>query len=417
VVGVGGKTQLEYPLKATLFETGGSIICPRVSPAGDAVAFIHQPLHGDNSGYVMVVGRDARVMLRTEQWPDIVGLAWSPDGREVWFTASKRGANRALYAVDTAGQVRLIESLPSRLTLTDISADGGVLITRTNYQCGMVCLAPGEPRERDLYWLDGSVGTDLSDDGKHILFVEAREGADRDYGIYLRKTDGSPAVLLGEGFASDLSPDGKWVLSIPVGSPAQIVLLPTGVGEKKALSSDSIHHLHDFESFFNLIGPRWFPDGSRVLFTGVEPDHDMRCYVQDVAGGAARPISPEDSRCVALSPDGTYAAGLDGEGKVWLYPTAGGEPRPAEGLLPGEEPIRWAQDGDSLYVQRKGELPARIYRVSLSTGRRALWKELAPADANGLIYFDPILVTPDGKSYAYSYARGQNDLYLIEGLR
>ena len=417
VTGEGSRTRLEYPLKTRLFETGGSIICPRVSPKGDAVAFIHQPLHGDNSGSLVVVGRDARVLARTEQWPDIIGLAWSPEGDEVWFTASKRGANRAIYAMNMSGDVRLVESLPSRLTLTDISGDGSVLITRTSYQCGMVCMAPGQERERDLYWLDGSVGTSLSSDGKTLLFVEAREGTDRDYGIYLRKTDGSPAVFIGEGFATDLSPDGKWVISIPVGQPAQIVLLPTGVGERKALTQDSIHHLHDFESYFNLIGPRWFPDGNRILFTGEEPGRDMRCYVQDVAGGAARPISAEGTRCVAVSPDGAFAAGLDRDGKVWLYPTTGGEPRAVEGVAPGEVPIQWSQDGGSLYVQRKGEAPAKVYRVELLTGRRALWKELAPPDADGLLYFDPVLVTPDGKFYAYSYARGQNDLYLIGGLR
>ncbi|HEX6906463.1 MAG TPA: hypothetical protein VF154_07655 [Terriglobales bacterium] len=59
---------------------------------------------------------------------------------------------------------------------------------------------------------------------------------------YVRKTDGSPAVLLGEGAAVALSPDGKWVVAQSPGSPAQLRLLPTGVGEARVLTQDTINH-------------------------------------------------------------------------------------------------------------------------------------------------------------------------------
>ncbi|MBV9926802.1 MAG: serine/threonine-protein kinase [Acidobacteria bacterium] len=419
VRGLERKTRLEYPLRNVLFETAGSVICPRVSPRGDAVAFIHQPLYGDNGGAVMIVDRAGQVRNLSQSWPDVIGLAWSPRGDEVWFTASERGANRAIYAADMSGRVRLVERLPSRLTLTDIAPDGRVLFTRTGYECGMMCRAPGSAEERNLYWLDGSIATDLSDDGKTLLFVEAREGASKDYAAYLRGTDGAPAVLLGEGFATDLSPDGKWVLAIPaapVGVPAQIDLLPTGVGERRRLTNDSINHLHDFESYVNLIGARWFPDGRRILFTGEEQGHGPRCYVQSLDGGPARAITPDGVYCVLLSPDGKFAVGVGLDQKGQLYPVDGGPPAAVTGLEPGDVPTQWGVDGNSLYVQRSVGGVNRVYKLDTATGRKVLWREFAPADATGMIYFNPPFVTPDGRSYAYSYARGQNDLYLVAGL-
>jgi Tol biopolymer transport system component len=418
VRGLERKTRLEYPLRNVLFETAGSIICPRVSPSGDAVAFIHQPLYGDNGGTVVVVNRDGQARNLSQSWPDVVGLAWSPSGDEVWFTASERGANRAIYAADMSGSVRLVEGLPSRLTLTDIAPDGRVLFTRTSYQCAMMCRAPGSAEERDLYWFDGSIATDLSDDGKTLLFVEAREGAAKDFAAYRRGTDGSPAVKLGEGFATDISPDGRWVLAIPVGVPAQIDVLPTGVGVPRRLTNDSIHHLHDFESYFNLIGPRWFPDGKRILFTGEEQGQGTRCYVQDAeGGGAARPITPAGTHCVLLSPDGRFAVGVGLDQNVHLYPVDGSTPIAVAGLEPREMPIQWGRDGNSLYVQKKVGVVHRIFKLDMTTGRKVFWKEFAPAHTTGMIYFNPPFITPDGSAYVYSYARGHSDLYMVQGLK
>src|SRR5262249_43096455 len=134
-------------------------------------------------------------------------------------------------------------------------------------------LPPGEMKERNLSWFDWSVPRDLSDDGKTLLFEENGEGAGKTYHPYLRKTDGSPPIRLGEGSARALSPDGKWVIaSVALKSPLQFVLLPTGTGEEKPLTNDDLHHVR----------ASWFSDGKRILFQGSEPGHGMRLYVQDI---------------------------------------------------------------------------------------------------------------------------------------
>jgi eukaryotic-like serine/threonine-protein kinase len=93
---------------------------------------------------------------------------------------------------------------------------------------------------------------------------------------------------------------------------------------------------------------------------------------------------------------------VDGERKFWLYPIDGGQPRALSGIEPGEETIRWSADGKDLFVANYDVIPAKVYRIEVSTGRRQLLYNLAPSDATGLWNVSPIILTPDGKSYVYS---------------
>ena len=54
------------------------------------------------------------------------GLAWSPDGREVWFAAAKVGSARALYAVTLDGRATAAEPRDRRPDAHDISRSGRV---------------------------------------------------------------------------------------------------------------------------------------------------------------------------------------------------------------------------------------------------------------------------------------------------
>src|SRR6185437_15094331 len=187
------------------------------------------------------------------------------------------------------------------------------------------------------------------------------------YAVYVRKTDGSPAVLLGEGAAVALSPDGKWVVAQSPGSPAQLRLLPTGVGEAKVLTQDSINHAW----------ARWFPDGKRILFSGNEPGRGVRLYTLDIASGKSQPVSPEGvaGTAFAISPDSRFVAAIGPDQKGYWYPLDGGTPKPIPGFLAGEQPIIFNGRG-GLYVYQPGELPARVFLLDLQTGHRTLWRHL-----------------------------------------
>ncbi|MFZ0899233.1 MAG: protein kinase [Candidatus Sulfotelmatobacter sp.] len=403
-----GRHRLEFPPGQLLYEADGWIGHLRISPKADTIAFIDHPQLGDDGGAVAIVDLAKKKTTLSTGWDSIQGIAWSPGGDEIWFTATRTGGDRSLYAVNRSGTVRLLARVPGELTLLDVDRDGNVLLTRGNDRAGMIGLAPGEAKERDLSWLDWSSPGDLSADGRTVLFAETGEGGGPKYAVYLRKMDGSPAIRLSEGIGMALSPDGKWALVRPNITPSPLVQLPTGVGEAKPLTHDSINHLWG----------RWLPDGKQLVFSGNETGHGFRLYVESPEEGKPRPISPEGvNPAVVISPKGDFAASVGPDHKIYLYPIAGGEPVPVSGAEPDEAPTGWSADSRSLYVFRFGEIPARLFEIELSTGKRKLWKELVPADAAGIDTIRGITITPDARAYVYGYIRTLSDLYVVEGLK
>ncbi|HEY3124283.1 MAG TPA: protein kinase [Thermoanaerobaculia bacterium] len=405
-----GRTRLEFPIGKVLYETTGYVTHPRVSPSGDAVAFLDHPARNDDGGAAAIVDRSGARKTLSPLFATAWGLAWSPKG-EIWFTAAAVGGNRSLYGVTRSGRTRVLSRVTGSLTLQDISRDGRVLMAHDVTHIGILALVHGEEKERDLSWLDYSVVTGISPDGGTILFNESGEGGGAGYSTYVRKTDGSPAVRLGEGIGRALSPDGKWVLAIvrPT-SNAEAVLYPTGAGESRRLPAEGLN----VQS-----GADWLPDGKKVLLTANEPGRGSRLYLQELSGGKPRAISPEGYRAVGrpVSPDGKTAAVVGPDQRIYLYPLEGGEPAAIPHLSAGDSPAGWSADGSAIYVYRQGELPAKVYLVDVATGRRELWRTLIPSDSAGVSNISRVCPTPDGKSYAYAYIRTLSDLYLVEGAR
>jgi len=413
----GGMNRLEYPIGTTLYQTGGWIGHPRISPKGDMIAFADHPIQGDDSGSLSVVDLEGHKKSLTEEWFTIQGAAWSPDGKEVWFTASKSGTDRTLYAVNLDGKQRIVARLPGALMLLDIAKDGRVLLVRATWRRELMGFSPGDNKERELSWLDYTYPADLSEDGKTLLFDEEGGGGALDYSksggftyaVYIRKTDGSPAVLLGEGGAVALSPDGKWAVTQSQGSPSRLRLLPTGAGQPRELANDNINHSW----------AHWFPDGKRLLVSGNEPGQGVRLYIYDIATDKRKEITQPgvNGTAFVISPDSKWVAGIGPDHKGYLYPVDGGDPKLIGGLRPGEQPITFSSDGQSLYIYQPGELPARVDRLDLRTGQRTLWKQLMPTDPAGVENIGPILMTPDAKTCVFGYHRMLADLYLVEGLK
>jgi Tol biopolymer transport system component/predicted Ser/Thr protein kinase len=413
----GGKNRLEYPSGKVLYESGGWIGHPRISPKGDTIAFVDHPIPGDDGGSIAIVDTSGKKTTLSGPWYTVQGVAWSPDGKEVWFTASKSGNDRILYAVGLSGNLRLVDRTPGALMLYDIWADGRVLLARVSWRRELMMIKDGTAKQADLSWFDYSFPGDLSDDGKTLLFDEEGSGSGLayskssglTYAVFVRQTDGSSAVLLGEGAAVALSPDQKWVVAQPQGSPAQLRLLATGAGDSKPLTNDSINHTW----------AHFFPDGKRLLFSGDEAGHGTRLYVMDIDSGTSKPITAEgvDATSFVISPDSKSVATTDADRNGFLYPVAGGTPKPIPGFHNGERAITFSSDGNSIYLYHPGELPARVFRLDLRTGQRTLWKELMPSDPAGVETIGPILMTPDAKTCVYGYQRTLSDLYLVDGLK
>jgi eukaryotic-like serine/threonine-protein kinase len=405
---VNGRKRLEFPLGKVLYEADGWIGNLRVSPKGELLAFIDHPQPRDDGGAVTLVDSSGKKKVLSDGWDSIQGIAWAPKGDEVWFSATRTGGDRSLYAVDLNGKVRLLAQVPGELTLLDVGREGTVLLTRGNDRAGIIGLAPGETKERDLSWLDWSVPGSLSPDGQQILFQEAGEGGGPKYAVYIRKTDGSPAIRLGQGSGIALSPDGKWALARQNTNPAPLSLLPTGVGEMKSIKDDGLNHT----------GAAWLPDGDHIVFSGIETGHGMRLYLESLSDGKPKAISEEGvGAAPILSPKGDLVADTGPDRKIYVYPVQGGDRRLVPGIEAGELPTGWSADGQELFVLHRGEVPARVSRVDITTGKRTLWRTLEPADSAGIDTIGRVLLSQDTKSYAYSYVRTLSDLYMVEGLK
>jgi hypothetical protein len=352
-----------------------------------------------------------------------IGLAWARSGDEIWFTGVLRprpeapGSGPQLHAVSLEGVERSLYNAPDWFVLHDISVDGRVLMSRNTIRLDIACQRPGETSERTLTWLTGGYASGLSSDGQTLIFSDPMSGRTLagDATVFRRSTDGSAAVALGEARgAGPLSPDGRWVLAEQGGSR---VLLPTGAGSTVTLPKGEI---------MRFGRGAWLSDSKRFVFTGDTGDgKPPRGYIQEIPNGLPRAITPDG---VALAARGTVRDDNTLLGRVgprWaLYSIQGGEPLPVAALRPTDIPIQWSPDGRSLYtIDNVGQAvapPAAIdvHRVELATGARALWKTLSPPDLVGVqgLRFN-VDITPDARSYCYSYMRRLGDLYVVDGLK
>jgi len=422
---VGGKDRLEYPIGKVLREVSGYMSDVRVSPRGDRIAYFEHPRKWDDRGSVNIIDLSGKNTVVSEGYWSERGLAWSPNGEEVLFSASLSGGSFTIYAVTRAGKRRIAYEAPGGLTIQDVARDGRWLTTRLDYRYAAMVHTPdaagggkearnearneARDEDRDLSWLNTSPVRALSQDGHTLLFAET--GLGTNYAVCLRKTDGSPVVRLGEGWPADLSADGKGVLAVIPSRPPQLVIYPTGAGETQQLKRGEIE---------NYVTAQWFRDGKSVLIGGNEPGKGTRFYVQEIGvqgtgGGAARPVTPEGTRDGWLSPDGRLVLARGPDGKYYIYPISGGELRPVPGLTDTDILAQWSPDGRSVLAYRRAEIPCRLERVDLATGHRTFFKEFAPSDRTGLLSMRELFVTDDLRSYAYTAYYQVSSLFVSEG--
>ncbi len=405
-------TQLEYPVGKVLFHTAGGISHMRFSPAGDRIAFLHHPQKTGDNGAVIVMNLSGETKTLSDGWGSLWGLSWMPKTNEICFTATKGGSKRELRAVTLGGVERTILAQTGNLNLEDIARDGRVLLNSATQQMKLNFISSedlGGKRAgmvHDLSWLDWSLVTDLSPDGKAVVFFESGEGAGDHVVAYYRTTNGAPAVKLGLGENPKLSPDGKWVAVVGE-KYDEIALLPVGPGEAKHFPMPGINVNISF----------WLND-KELLIVGSEKGHGLRVYSLPIPGGKPRPVSPEGiSGSIVVTPDGHGFVAMNAARQTMIYPLAGGEPVACAGIEASERPYGFSADGSLLYVMSRGALPARIFRVNWKTGHRELWREIMPADSAGVGDISGVRLTPDGKSYAYSYVQELSELHLVEGLK
>ncbi len=401
-------SRLEFPIGNVLYQTGGWISNIRFSPAGDQIAFMDHPALWDNRGTVCVTDLAGHVRTLTREWENERGLAWSRDGKEIWFSGIERGTSLNLMAVDLAGKVRTLLDLPMAVTLEDLAPDGRALVSLNSERLEMAYSTLGSKQDEDLSWHDWNSARDISTDGKFVLFEDASEAAGPNYAVVIRNVDGTLPVELGEGSAGSLSPDGKWALSIPLQNSTQLTLLPTGVGQPRPLQVMGVDHVHSGWS-------RFLPDGSGVIVNGDQSGHAPRCYLVELGSGKSSAATPEGFLCGPVSPDGRAISGKGPNYSVVIYSLTGTDPRPVK-IGSKFVPVQWSSDGLYLIGYHMGEFPSHVYKVEIASGNESMIQELKPGVPAGVVLVGPIIASRDGKRFAYSYNQTLSVLYVVSGL-
>jgi len=404
----GGMTRLECPIGKVLHQTPGWQSSLRVSPDGTKIAFLDHPHRGNDAGNVAVVDMEGNFEVLSTGWNSAQGLAWSPDGREVWFTAFRTESSRTLYAVTLDGALRPVFQTAGHLNLADISRQGQVLVVHGNSRMRMQLLDTTDGRVQDLTWLDWSLARDISADGKTVLFDETGVGGGEFHSVYIRDADGSPAIKLGEGVNPRLSPDGRWALTGVEGTPPRLILLPTGAGETRIVPTGKLYCHY----------ATWFPGSKRICVAANEGSGGLRLYEIDLESGQQRAFSEEgvSPMDILVSRDGTSVGARGPDLTFFLYPVDGGTPKPLSLVGPEERVFGWSADGSALFLFQRGALPAKSFRIDIATGERKLYRELSPADRTGVDGLTRISMTPDEATLVFSYPQSLCDLYVIEGL-
>lgn len=404
-----GRDRLEYPVGRVLYQTGGWISHIRIAPQGDKIAFLHHPTLWDDGGSVDVVDLEGHVTVLSSGWESEEGLAWSPNAKEVWFTAVERGGNRELLAVSMSTNVRKVLYLPFiGMTLQDVAPDGRALVSLDSERLEMATMARnGQPI--DISWRDWSVAKDISQDGQSILFEDASEAAGSQYLLAIRRMDGTPPVELSAGSAGGLSPDGKWAISILPGSPGRVTLIPTGAGRSRAILTPGLEQIESGAGHF-------LADGKHITLNAREHGRGVRCYLLDIDDGKAVPVTPEGITGAIVSPDGKYVVRADEGGVVSVYAVNGGEAHSIPNLKPGLIPIQWSEDNSSIYGFGHGEVPTKVYKINVATGQQTVIQELQPEAVTGAISIMPVAMSRDASRFAYSSYQVLSVLYVISGL-
>jgi eukaryotic-like serine/threonine-protein kinase len=404
------KWRLQYPIGKVLLEGEGWMSDMRVSPDGEQVALFRHPPNVDDRGDLVMVDRSGHLRTISSGWESLEGLAWAPSGKEIWFSAAESGEQWCIHAVSLSGKQRTVYCGTAPTRILDIASSGRALVSTEEARGTMAMVEHGSNQEHDLSWLSYSWGPRLSRDGSEMLFTDLSEESGNDYSVYVRKNDGSPAVrLAGGGYASDITPDGKWALVVLPDDPAaRVQIVPVGPGQARVLHWDGMQ-------------PRWaqwFPDGHRILMLASQSGQAEAVYLTDVDGSTPRKLSPGAATWGAVAPDGqSFILDQNENGSFVVRSLSDGSSKPIPGIQAEEFPIGWA-DSKHVFVQATTATGLNIFKLDIESGRRELWQTLTPKDATGLRPMNTsTAITPDGRWMAFGCRTQLGQLYRSDTLK
>jgi serine/threonine protein kinase/Tol biopolymer transport system component len=285
---------------------------------------------------------------------------WSPDGRYLYFVSDRSGSmNLWRVPVDERSGKRRGEPQPVTApvpsgVLPSLSRDGRHIAFATENRKSNLFTAGFDPERRETAGpltpiTEGSRvvrSGEVSPDGAWIAYDTSEPQED----IFLVRRDGSDPQPLTADPAKDRgprwSPDGRRILffSDRNGSYEAYTV---------ALADHAVERLAPGET---ILDPLWSPDGRSLVYN--RPSHGV--YLLDVVkpAGARKPRPlpvlgepPATFAVTSWSADGNWLAGYDNQSRIVLYSFAA---RRYERLAEQGEEVSWLRDGQTLLFLRGG---------------------------------------------------------------
>ena len=118
---------LEYPIGKVLYRER-AIEDVRFSPDGRYIAFTAHENEADDRGIAVIMRTNGEKVVSSPIFDSLAGLAWSPSGKEIWFTSPLQSGE--VHAMTLSGKIRQPLAVPGRVALLDISPMGHLLVSQ-----------------------------------------------------------------------------------------------------------------------------------------------------------------------------------------------------------------------------------------------------------------------------------------------
>jgi eukaryotic-like serine/threonine-protein kinase len=405
-----GMWQVEYPLGKVLLKTDNWLSDLRVSPDGKNVAvFRHPPRSDDDRGNVLLLDGNGKENVISAEWEALEGMAWQPDGREVWYSAAEGGNQYCIRASTPEGKERTVYCGTAGVRLHDITGSGRALVSTEDERFRTAVLEHGGKEEHELEQIGEVIDPRLTPDGTEVVSTDVSEHGGSDYTVYAQKTAGGAPVKIGAGgYGTDISDDGKWVLVVlPGTSEGKVQVIPVGAGEGKTLRWPQ----------FQVSLANWFPDNQHILLFGNPAGQPVGLYESDRDGSAPKMLVKEVPGWADVMPNGQDLL-LVVDGWFVRHSLKDGNETKLRALAPGERPVDWAKEANHLFTGTATATDFRIDKVDLGSEAREPWQVFTPPNRGGtLLNVAHASITPDGRWMMINYREQVGVFYSSETLR
>jgi hypothetical protein len=226
-----------------------------------------------------------------------------------------------------------------------------------------------EARPRELPMSGFSRVIDAADNGVLLFDVVGAASGPQATAYIWRRQDARP-VRIAEGFSLGLSRDGATALIGTVDKGVnQYWLVPTGVGQRRAVDVGSIEFLYE---------AAWHPDG-RLILDLERAGAAAAIYGFSATGTGPSELLPESFRLTgtrAASPDGTRLSVRVADGHLESCVLATAVCHPVPGSSEEDLVAGWHTDNRSLFVYQRYRVPVEVVLLHTDTGRRTPFKVL-----------------------------------------